>query len=145
MFCFNILKTSHPKDAFVLEQVRHIHLTKKTDMGIPQSSAVIAPILFNMIIHDLPKALSNNTHVAQYADNIAIWVNTILRKHTNKRVVNYVQKLYQSEMNKLTAYMKENGFELSREKTCLMLFNYGENLTSKSLPQIELDGQLLNY
>ena len=39
--------------------------------------------------------------------------------------------------------MKDNGFELSQEKTCLMLFNNGEN--PKSLPQIELDGQLLNY
>ena len=39
--------------------------------------------------------------------------------------------------------MKENSFELSREKVCLMLFNNGENL--KSLPQKELDGQLLNY
>ena len=56
---------------------------------------------------------ANNTHAAQYADDIAI--NTTLRKHTNKRVVSYVQKLYQSEMNKLIAYMKENGFELSRE------------------------------
>ena len=43
-------------------------------------------------------------------------------------------------MNKLTSYMKENGFELSREKTCLMLFK-----NPKSLPQIELDGPLLNY
>ena len=115
---------------------------KTIDMGIPQGS-VIAPILFNIIIHDLPKVLSNNTHVAQYADDIAIWVNTTLRKHTNKRVVNHVQKLYQLEINKLTAYMKDNGFELSQETTCLMLFNNGEN--PKSLPQIELDGQLLNY
>ena len=111
-------------------------------MGIPQGS-VIASILFNIIIHDLPKALSNNTHIAQCADYTAIWVNTALRKHTNKRVVSYVQKLYQSEMTKLTAYIKENGFELSQEKTCLMLFNNGEN--PKSLPQIELDDQLLNY
>ena len=76
--------------------------------------------LFNIIIHNLPKALSNNTHVAQYADDITIWVNTTLRKHTNKRVVSYVQKLYQSEMNKLTAYMKENGFKLSQECFLIM-------------------------
>ena len=58
------------------------------------------------------------THVAQYADDIAIWVNTTLRKHTNKRVIGYVKKkLYQLEMNNLNAYMKENGSELSREKT----------------------------
>ena len=98
---------------------------KTIDMGIPQGS-VIAPILFNIIIYDLPKVLSYNTHVAQYADDIAIWVNTTLRKHTNKRVANHVQKLYQLEINKLTAYMKDNGFELSQEKTCLMLFNNGE-------------------
>ena len=35
--------------------------------------------------------------------------------------------------------MKDNGFELSQEKTCLMIFNNGEN--PKSLPQIELVGQ----
>ena len=58
-------------------------------------------------------------------------------------MVNHVQKLYQLEINKLTAYMKDNGFELSQEKTCLMLFNNGEN--PKRLPQIELDGHLLNY
>ena len=46
-------------------------------------------------------------------------------------------------MIKLTVYMKENGFELLREKTCLMFFNNGEN--PKSLLEIELDGQLLNY
>ena len=70
--------------------------------------------------------------------SIAIWVNTNLRKHTNKMVVSHVQKLYLTEMNKLTAFMKENGFELSREETCLMIFNNGQN--RKSLPQIELDG-----
>ena len=80
--------------------------------------------------------------MVQYADDIAIWVNTTLRKHTIK-VVRHVQKLYQLEMNQLTAYMKENGFKLSWEKTCLMLFNNVEN--PKSLPQIKLDGQLLNY
>ena len=46
-------------------------------------------------------------------------------------------------MYKLTAYMKENGFKLSWEKTCLMLFNNGDY--PKNLPQVKLDGQLLNY
>ena len=81
--------------------------------------------------------------MTQYADDIAIWVNTTLRKHTNKRVVNYVEKLYQSESNKLIIYMKENDLELSGEKTCLMLFKNGEN--PKILYQLELDGQILNY
>ena len=48
--------------------------------------------------------------MAQYADDIAIWVNTTLRKHTTKRVVNHVQKLYQLEINKLTAYSSSSLF-----------------------------------
>ena len=99
---------------------------KNIDIGIPQAS-IIAPIVFTVLIHALPKALSKNTNVAQYADDIAIWVNT-----TNKKVVNYVQKLYQSELNKLIIYMKENGLELSGDKTCLILFHNGEN--PKRLP-----------
>ena len=39
--------------------------------------------------------------------------------------------------------MKENCFELLREKTCLVLFNNGEN--PKNVPQLEQNGQLLNY
>ena len=78
------------------------------------------------------------THVAQYADDIAIWVNTTLRTHTDKKVVSHLQKRYQSELNKLTAYIKENGSELSRENMCVIFFFYnGEN--PKCLPQKELD------
>ena len=39
--------------------------------------------------------------------------------------------------------MKENGLELSGEKTCLILFNNGEN--PKGSPQLEIDGQILKY
>ena len=74
-------------------------------MGIPQGS-IIAPILFTILMHDLQKT-SINTHVAQYTGDIAIWINTTLRKHTKKRVVNYLQMLYQSELNKLIIYIYE--------------------------------------
>ena len=79
---------------------------KNIDMDIPQGS-IFAPILFTILVYDLPKALSKNTHMAQCADDVAIWMNTTLRKHTNMRVVNYVQKLYQSELNKLIIYIYE--------------------------------------
>ena len=111
-------------------------------MGIPQGS-VIAPLLFNILIHDLPKVMSNNTHVVQYADDIAIWINTNLRKNTNKRVITHIQKLYQNELNNLSAYMKCNGLTLSSEKTCFMLFNNGDN--PKHLPSLLLDGVELEY
>ena len=115
---------------------------KSINMGIPQGS-LISPLLFTILIHDLPKSLSKHTQLVQYADDIAIWVNTKIRKNTDKRVVNYVQKLYQTELNNLTSYMAENGLELSGEKTCLMLFNNGEN--PKHMPKLELNGIELKY
>ena len=46
-------------------------------MGIPRGS-VIAPILFNIMIYDLPKSTSHDNIIAQYADDIAIWVDVCL-------------------------------------------------------------------
>ena len=51
-----------------------------TDTGIPQGS-VIAPILFNIIIHDLPQSIIQKHTCVTIWDDTAIWVNTALRKH----------------------------------------------------------------
>jgi ribonuclease HI len=115
---------------------------KYIDMGIPQGS-IISPILFSILIHDLPTVLSKSTQVVQYADDIVIWIKTKLRKRTNKRSVNYVQVIFQNELNNLSKYMRTNGLEFSTEKTCLMLFNNGE--PPKTLPELYLDGQILIY
>ena len=40
--------------------------------------------------------IKKNPHMAQYAEDTAIWINITLRKHAN-----YVQTLHQSELNKL--------------------------------------------
>ena len=60
---------------------------KNIDMGIPQES-IVAPIVFNSIIHDLPKSVSRDTNVVQYADDIAIWMNVSLKKRSSRRFVN---------------------------------------------------------
>ena len=43
--------------------------TKNIDIGIPQGS-IITPILFNIMIHDLPKSTSHNINTAQHADDL---------------------------------------------------------------------------
>ena len=48
----------------VCTRVGETYSSNKTiDMGIPQGS-IIASILFNIIIHDLPNVLSNDTYGA---------------------------------------------------------------------------------
>ena len=40
---------------------------KNTGIGIPQGT-IITPILFNIMIHDLPKSVSHDTNIVQYMD-----------------------------------------------------------------------------
>ena len=115
---------------------------KSTNIGIPQGS-IIAPLLFSILIHDLPSVISKKFNVVQYADDICIWLNTNLRKNVKQRNIKYIEKLYQYEINNLYLYMRENGFELSTEKTHLLLFNNGSN--ANNLPKIQINGSELIY
>ena len=115
---------------------------KNVDIGIPQGS-IIAPILFSILVHDLPQHISKGFEIVQYADDICIWLKTNLKKNTPKRTISYIQKIFQSELNNLVHYMNENGLQLSGEKTHLILFNNGHN--PSFLPIFEISGTKLIY
>ena len=57
-------------------------------MGIPQAQLIHLSYLILLYMLSQKHYI---THVAQYADDIAIWVNTTLRTHTNKKVVSHVK------------------------------------------------------
>lgn len=115
---------------------------KTLQMGIPQGS-VIAPMLFNILLHDLPSKLSSKVVLVQYADDICMWMPVLLKKSTKKRQIDYLQKKYQIELNKIFTYMFDNGLTLSSEKTKMMLFNNGQN--PSILPTFKLGTDTLNY
>ena len=95
------------------------------------------------MLYDLYTCFSSYTKVAQYADDIAIWINVSLKKRTNLRHINYIQKLFQNELDKLSSYMHLNGFQFSVEKTHLVLFNNGYN--PSNLPTFFLGGREIFY
>ena len=129
-------RTIQTKVGNVYSNERHIQ------MGIPQG-AVIAPILFNILIHDLPKSLSKNVELAQYADDICIWMKVTLKRHTPVRSINYIKKIYQNELDKISRYMIENGLALSAEKSHMVLFNTGYD--PNPLTSFQIDGLCLEY
>ena len=116
--------------------------SKYINMGIPQGS-ILSPLLFNILLHDLPNALSKNSNLAQFADDISIWMNVSIRKKTSIRIIKYYQKLYQKDINSLAKYMEENGLTFSSEKTNLMLFLNGQK--PKALPKLYLNEKELRY
>ena len=68
---FQYLKNSLSERCICTRVGKTYSYNEKIDVGIPQGS-IIAPDLFNIIIHDLPKVLSDNTHAAQYADDLSL-------------------------------------------------------------------------
>ena len=48
-------------------------------MGVPQGS-VIAPLLFNIMVHDVDTVAKDKVVLTMYADDLAIWRNTYIRR-----------------------------------------------------------------
>jgi len=111
-------------------------------MGIPQGS-VIAPYLFNILLHDIPEYVSDNVVLVQYADDLCMWKRVTMKKVTPKRHLNYVRKLYQLELDKIYKYMVENGLGLSTEKTQVVPFNNGAD--PPKLPVFKIGEKVLDY
>jgi ribonuclease HI len=89
------------------------------DMGVPQGS-VIAPLLFSIMLYDIESEIGKpGLFLSLFADDLAVWsdcnsLSTKGRKLWLKR--------YQTTVNSIQIYMHKNGFELSAEKTALMVF-----------------------
>ncbi len=52
---------------------------KTVNMGVPQGS-VIAPLLFNIMVHDVVTAVTGKVVITMYADDLAIWLDTLIRR-----------------------------------------------------------------
>ena len=55
-----------------------------------------------------------------YTDDIALWQESTIRRiiHKNQRCTHSIN-IFQSEINNICSYMKENGFTLSAEKNSI--------------------------
>ena len=88
------------------------------DMGVPQG-AVIAPLLFNILLHDVIRVAKGDTEITVYADDIAIWreARQIRRIQVssgrNPRIRQFMQD-FQGAVDRVCKYMVENSLE--REK-----------------------------
>ncbi len=84
---------------------------RRLNNGVPQGS-VLAPLLFNIYIHDLPETTSKKYG---YADDIAILA-------THKQWVNIEEDL-SKDMDILSAYLRNWRLKLSEGKTVSTAFH----------------------
>jgi ribonuclease HI len=101
--------------------------TYKLENGTPQGS-VISPLLFLIMIDDLPQKLQD-VDVSLFADDTAIF-------KTSKNI-NHLNKVMQKNMDAIQQWADMWGFKISTEKTVIVLFT---NSSGKSKVNISLKG-----
>ena len=69
-------------------RIGNVYSTKRTlQMGIPQGS-VLAPLLFVILMNDLPSRISKVVTLVQYADDLCMWMPVNMKKNTPSRSIN---------------------------------------------------------
>ena len=110
--------------------------TKGVSMGVPQGF-VIAPLLFNIMVHDVDTAVKGKVVLTMYADDLAIWTDTHIRRlHTNSSWVKQSMKLFQESVDGVVHFMQVNGFALSSQKTV-----FHTNTSQNTEVHIRVNGQ----
>ena len=113
--------------------------TKGVSMGVPQGS-VIAPLLFNIMVHDVDTAVKGKVVLTMYADDLAIWTDTHIRRlHTNSSWVKQSMKLFQEAVDGVVHFMQVNGVALSSQKTVFVPFH--TNTSQNTEVHIRVNGQ----
>ena len=94
------------------------------DMGVPQGS-VIAPLLFNIMVHDVESCVQGKVVLTMYADDLAIWLDTHVRRphKENNRNMAISMKTFQEAVDEVIRFMQVNGFTLSTQKTVFLPFH----------------------
>ena len=93
--------------------------TRTLDMGVPQGS-VIAPTLFCIMLYDIEMTGARDLRISLFADDLAVWSDF----HGRNRNYGHAWMVrFQDQIDKIQDYMESNGFELSAEKTRLLVFS----------------------
>ena len=110
------------------------------DMGVPQGS-VLSPLIFNLMLSDINKVSLNNCDMTLYADDLTIWMSPSIYKNLyKKKVCSNASKRLQENVDKIVAYMNKSGFQLSPEKTTLVVFS-GRHKIDKEKIFINMNGK----
>jgi ribonuclease HI len=105
----------------------------KLDNGSPQGS-VISPILFLIMINDIPRDINQSSGASLFADDSAVW-----RSGPN---LPFLIKKQQNLLDRIQAWCEEWGFKINSSKTVSMIFTKRLKTNCKKL---EINGIELEF
>jgi len=120
---FNWIKSFLSNRTFQVKVGAELSYKYSQENGTPQGS-IISPILFLMMINDIPPGL-HGVDMTLFADDSAIYVG-----HRNIKIL---EKKIQSSLNAIHEWCDKNGFKISINKTTAVLFSY-----ARSKPKINI-------
>ena len=101
------------------------------DNGTPQGS-VLSPLLFIVMLDGLPQP-RNGTKMSMYADDIALW--------TTGRKLTAMASRMQSQLDIMDKFLFENGFRISVNKSCSVLFHRNKSRLDDSRTTLSIAGE----
>ena len=87
--------------------------------GTPQGS-IISPLLFLIMINDIPSGLDNSVEMTLFADDSSIYAG--------HRIIKQLEIKIQNSLNAIDKWCHENGFKISNSKTVGVLFTKKRNV-----------------
>lgn len=85
----------------------------RINAGVPQGS-ILGPLLFNLLVFDIPSLTERGLQILQYADDIAI-----LCTRKSPRII---RRLMQRMIDMITEYLERNGMRINPTKTEAVFF-----------------------
>ena len=101
---------------------------------------MIAPLLFNIMVHNVDTAVKGKVVLIMYADDLAIWMDTYIRRfRSTSPTVKHNMKLFQEAAEGVIHVMQLNGFALSSQKTVFVPLH--TNTSQNAEVHIRVNGQ----
>ena len=129
---YNFIKTFLQNRTFLVRWRGTESTSRGLQMGVPQGS-VIAPLLFNLILHDTHKIKLEQGTITLFADDLAAWQETKFRRHGKPGAMQQWVPQAQRVVDRVNEYATDCGFALSAEKTQFLLFSRAKLIPSCSV------------
>ena len=109
--------------------------TVELNNDTPQGS-VMSPILFLIVINDMEQSTSNGVQLSLFAYDSATY--------KSGRNLSVLRKDIQKNIDSIYEWCLRNGFKISIDKSCAVIFTKSTKKT-KNLTPIKINGELLKY